>query len=287
MSRFSGKCDLADHILMEKLRTIEGSDNPDELAKSYVLYSDPMECFKIFKKKTGGVIYQHKRVNKVYEWNQDFIAEHCPQFEIIKHKTETPDKRAKSGMRVETTYTYKYWDKEYTAKELSKKGVYITIKIHFNTLLDLIPYFPYTISVCCCDGSKETVYISDNSFVEEHADDAVQHGYEYDTYYYRHELAEFYRECVLKYYNPAGKENIEEVEFDENGIGKVSKHIDTEFDIKWYWYDGEVKSHWTSPEVVDAEKGIIKMSHEDLTNYLGNKMLVYYVEYKEPELWLK
>ena len=56
MSRFSGKCDLFDHMCMEKHRTKDGSDKKEDLEKASVLYSDPVECFEIFKKKTGGVL---------------------------------------------------------------------------------------------------------------------------------------------------------------------------------------------------------------------------------------
>ena len=288
MSRFSGKCDLADHIFSEKFRTKDGSDNPDDLMKSGVLYSDPMECFEIFKRNTGGVLHQHKRIKKVTVYNQDFIAEHCPQFEIIKNKVEVTDKRAKCGTRIDTAYTYKYWGKEYTAKELSKKGVYITVDIRFKTLLDLIPYLPYVVSECCYSDGLEQVYISDESYVEEEADDMIQFGHEYDTYHYRHELANFYKDCVLRYFNSEGRECVEEVVFDEETrLGKVSSPIDENFDLEWRWEDGEQRLHWTSPKVVDAEKGIIEISQEDLKAYLGNKMLVYYVKKTDRKLYLQ
>lgn len=286
MSRFSGKCDLADHIFSEKFRTKDGSDNPDDLMAARVLYSDPMECFEIFKKNTGGVLHQHKRIKEITIYNQDFIAEHCPQFEIITNKVEVVDRRAKCGTRIDTVYTYKYWGKEYTAKELSKKGVYITVDIEFKTLLDLIPYLPYVVSACGYSDGVEHVYISDNSYVEEKADDRIQFGYEYTTYYYRHELANFYKECVLRYFNPEGRECVEEVVFnEETGLGKVSSPIDENFDLEWRWEDGKKHPYWTSPKVVDAEKGIIEISQNDLM-YLGSKRLVYYVKKTERKLYL-
>ena len=200
MSRFSGKCDLYDHMCMEKHRTKDGSDKKEDLEKATVLYSDPIECFEIFKKKTGGVLHQHRRVKEVSEWNHDFIKAHCPMFEIITHIDKITDKRSKTGYREKTYYTYKYWDKEYTAKELSKKGVYITMDIHFETMLDLIPYFPYIISSCCCSKDEETIYISNQSYVDEQYDELIQNGVDPQGHkeWYNRELANFYKEYILE-----------------------------------------------------------------------------------------
>ena len=54
MSKFSGKCDLYDHIMMEK--TYPDSKNPN------ILISNELECFEIFKKRTGGKLYQHLKI---------------------------------------------------------------------------------------------------------------------------------------------------------------------------------------------------------------------------------
>ena len=45
--------------------------------------------------------------------------------------------------------------------------MYITVEIKFATLLDLIPYYPYIISICYSDKDKEIVYISTTSEVDE------------------------------------------------------------------------------------------------------------------------
>ena len=82
MSWASGKCDLFNHLSFCKMRTIDGSDKKEDLDKARVLYSDEMECFKIFKQRTGGVLHQHKRI-EVTEHNQDFVAKKCGNFEII------------------------------------------------------------------------------------------------------------------------------------------------------------------------------------------------------------
>ena len=250
-----------------------------------VLYSDEMKDFEAFKKATGGVIHQHMRI-KVDEWNQDLVAKKCEAFKILEHKRQVPDKRSKKGFREETYYTYEYYGKEYkTLKELNKKHIYITKDIHFNTLLDIIPYYPYIVCVACCNEGKETIFISDRSYVDEEEESALEHGWEHSmTNYYRKELQDHYREVVLRYFNPYGRENIELVYFDKDTLqGKVSKPIDYNFDIEWYFED-KPQTHWTSPKIVDAKNGIISISKEDYESYIGTSGKVWYVEYQEQEL---
>ena len=270
MSRFSGKCDLYDHIAGSG-GWYDRDGNPVKIGQEGVgaYYSDEYKDFLAFKKLTGGVIYQHKKF-KITPWNHEEATKLCPELEIIEQPTQ-------SGKR-KKVYTYKYYGKEYTEKELNKRGVWITIDIHFNTLLDLIPYYPYIVSMRC--GS--TVYISQESFVDKEIDNRLENGFYSDLWeHYKKELQNHYREIVLTYFNPEGREHIEEVEFDENGIGKVSKPIDENFDLEWGWEDKTYHLCWTSPKIKDAEKGLIQISKEDLTRYIGKKMLVYYVETKE------
>ena len=232
-------------------------------------YSDEYRDFLAFKKLTGGVIHQHRKL-KVTPWNHEEATKLCPELEIIEQPAQ-PGKRKK-------VYTYKYYGKEYTEKELNKRGVWITVDIHFDTLLDLIPYYPYIVSMSC----GGTVYISQESFVDEELDDHLEHGWYSDFWqHYKKELQDHYRQIVLTYFNPEGREYVEEVEFDENGVGKVSKAIDENFELEWRWEDGKKHSHWTSPKIKDVEKGLIQMSKEDLNNYIGKKALVYYVEAKD------
>ena len=144
MSRWSGKCDFADHIA-----GIGGwydrDGNPVEFGQKgvSVYYSDELKDFRAFKEKTGGVMYQHKRIKNIDEWNQKFIKDHCPGFNYVEHVNKIADKRCKSGVREEKYFTYTYFGQEYTQKEINKKGVYITVEIHFDTLLDIIKYYPY------------------------------------------------------------------------------------------------------------------------------------------------
>lgn len=246
-------------------------------------YSDEYRDFLAFKKLTGGVIHQHKKI-KLTTWNQDEVKKLCPEFEAIPHCRIIPDKRQKSGKREETYYTYKYYGTEYkNEKELNKHGIWITVDIHFNNLLDLIPYYPYLVSMSC----GGTVYISQQSFVDEELEDHLDGGW-YSGFWqhYKKELQDHYREIVLRYFNPAGREHVEEVKFDDKGIGHVSHSIDENFDLEWRWPNDRTQSHWTSPKIVNAEKGEILISEQDLNNYIGNTALVYYVEAKEHPVWL-
>ena len=120
MSRWSGKCDLYDTIMMLHHRTKDGSDKKEDLDKASVLYSDELECFNEFKEKTGGVIHQHQKI-KVTLLNQELVEKKCKSFKIIKHTKEVEDKRFKETKRTDTYYTYEYWGKEYKdLKELNK-----------------------------------------------------------------------------------------------------------------------------------------------------------------------
>lgn len=283
MSRFSGKCDLCDHISGQG-GWYDRDGKPVKFGDPGVgaYYSDEYQDFLAFKKRTGGVIHQHKKI-KVTEWNQKEVEKNIPNlFKVIEHKEEVADKRYKGGTREVISYTYEYWHKEYkTLKELNKHGVFITIDIHFDTILDLIPYYPYIISSCFYSDGKETMFISKESFVVSERDEHYEHGYFSDYWeHYNKDLQDHYRSIVLKYFNPTGREYIEEVTFDENGIGKVSRPIDENFYVEWRWEDGATHTHWTSPKVVDCNAGTIKMHEYDLKG-LGNKMLVYYVAKKD------
>lgn len=278
MSIYSGKCDLCDHI-MGMGGWYDRNGKPVKFGDPDVgaYYSDEYRDFLAFKKLTGGVIHQHRKF-KVTPWNHEEATKLCPELEIIEHTKVVPDKRQKLGNRTETYYTYKYWGKEYTLKEINKKGIWITVDIPFDNLLDLIPYYPHIVSM----SGGNTVYISSESFVDEELEDHLERGWYSDFWqHYKKELQDHYREIVLRYFNPEGREHVEEVEFDENGVGKVSKAIDENFDLEWRWEDGKMHSHWTSPKIKDSEKGLVQMSKEDLEHYIGKKALVYYVEAKE------
>jgi len=288
MSIYSGKCDLADHLAGQG-GWYDKNGNPVKFGTDgvRVYYSDEYQDFLAFKKKTNGTLYQHLRV-EVTEFNQDFIAEHCDYFKVLKHTKKISDKRTKSGEKEITYYTYMYFDKEYKSlREINKKHVYIVKEIHFKSLLDLLPYYPYTVSAAVCNGDTQKVWISDRSYVDEEEDQALKHGWlRSTTDYYRQQLAEHYRKVVLKYYNPAGREVEEYAKFDpETRQAVLVNGIDDRFSVTWV--NPDKKSFWTSPEVIDYDKGIIKISKEDLEIF-GNNVLVKYVKKNDKEeifLW--
>lgn len=192
MSRFSGKSDLADTIFMQKMYPID-SNNPHS-----PLISDEMECFNIFKEKTKGVIHQHFKL-ELNEMNID------KEIEIVNNprmlsKKEIPWEDGKEHRTKK--YVYIYWDKEYNSlKELNKKGYYSTKKIKFDTLLDIIPYYPYLVSFMSSDDETMFVVISVESYVEHSYEEFRKFGSEPSMYdFYRKELQNHYIEVVNTYF---------------------------------------------------------------------------------------
>lgn len=284
MSQFSGKCDVAD-LIQGLAGWRDKNGNKVDNTYSGPRYGDEWEDFLVFKKKTKGLLHQHKKV-VVSEWNQKDVKERCPQFDFIEHTKIIKDKRLKSGEREEKYFTYTYYGKDYSSlKELNKKGVYITIDIKFETLLDLIPYYPYTVSVCAGDKNGMYIVISDKPWPIKSRDESLKDGGRlFDVWQdYSKNLQEHYREVVLKYYNPEGREVTEELSFepsasaDEKYLAHTSYPMDLSFEPKWIFED-ELKIHWSSPTVVD--KHTIEMHRHDYQEFLGNTMKVYYVKEK-------
>ena len=209
MSVYSGKCDLFD-LIAGKGGWFDKDGNPVKFGDPdvHVYYSDEWLDFLAFKKQTGGVLHQHRKMT-LTPWNHEDVKKLCPHFDYQEHIRIVPDKRAKNGQREEKYLTYTYYDKEYTLKELNKKGIWVTIDIHFDTLLDLIPYYPYIVSTACAG----TVYISSQSYVDRNLEDQLETGW-YSAFWqhYKKKLQDHYREVVLKYYNPQSKK----AELDKN-----------------------------------------------------------------------
>lgn len=207
MSKYSGKCDLFDHIMMEKHRTKDGSDKKEDLEKAHVLYSDEMECFKIFKERTKGVIYQtclipltNRNIDKEIEY-----VNNPQKLSKIKHVEIVPDKRTKGGTKEKITYTYIYNGEEY--KKLSDIKYYGRKEIHFETLLDIIPYYPYIISFSMCSSEGEHICISDTSHVEKEYKDFRECGISVGGLdYYRKSLQNHYIDVVKNYFSGTYKE---------------------------------------------------------------------------------
>ena len=289
MSRFSGVCDLCD--------SIAGSagwyDKNGKLVKIGdsgvgIYYSDEYQDFLVFKKMTGGVIYQHHKV-KVTEWNQEEVKEYCPGFDFTELTRTIPDKRCKNGSREEKYFVYHYYGKNYTLEELNKRGVYITLDIRFNTLLDLLPYYPYVVSMSAMNPDKWTVFVSDKPEPISTRDMSFKSGGTnwHSWKYYADKLQEHYREVVLNYYNPEGYEQVDELifwkatdkdygELEGKYLGAVKNGpIDENFPVEWV-IEKEDKTHWTSPKVVGSR--MIEMSKEDFEHFLGKKIKVKYIK---------
>lgn len=68
MSKFSARNDFADHI-SGLGGWFDRNGNPVKFGQEgvCVYYSDELRDFKEFKRKTGGVIYQFKHIDKVNE----------------------------------------------------------------------------------------------------------------------------------------------------------------------------------------------------------------------------
>lgn len=293
MGKYSGRYDLYDKIMMQHFRTAEGSDKEEDLDKARVYYSDEYECFNEFKEATSGTIYQHKKIEVNLD-NQNMVASMCKNFEVIELPLEENQRKPR--------YNYKYYTREYKSlKEINKQGVYITLEIHFNTILDLIPYYPYIASVMVSNEGKKIIYISDEPYTIEERDRMLKFGHSgsLNMYeYYTKQLQEHYVEVVQRYYTP--NPNVleyEEVEFEAKSFfadepivyyGKLKNKIDPRFPVKWYWEENGrevIKDHWSDPEVIDYEKGIIKAHKYNIEHY-GNKMVVKYYIYQTPKKYL-
>jgi hypothetical protein len=76
---------------------------------------------------------------------------------------------------------------------LNKKGVYITIEIKFDSIFDLVPYYPYIIGSSTSDSAGETIYISNSSYIDEKIDRYLESGISL-------EYIEFYKKELQNHY---------------------------------------------------------------------------------------
>ena len=194
MSQFSGKSDLADTIFMQKMYPIY-PNNPNS-----ALTSDEMECFNIFKEKTGGKIHQHFKLELTPQNVQHEIEQvNNPNLFALKRIYEPHPNGGFTDREI-----YVYWGKEFKSlKELNKKGYYATRTIYFDTLLDIIPYYPYIVSFMSGgEDGKLFIVISGQSYVDHQEEEARKYGYNNEmTKYYRTKLQEHYIEVVNKYFS--------------------------------------------------------------------------------------
>ena len=287
MSKFSGKFDVYDLLMSMHRRCKNGSDAKEDLEKASALYSDEYECFNEFKKATNGTLYQHKKI-KVTKNNQDMVAKMCKAFEIIELPLESNQRKPR--------YIYKYYGNEYkNLKELNKKGVYITLEIHFDSMLDLIPYYPYIIKVECNDENGKVVYLSNKPYTLDIRDEMLERGIDRTLMYesYTKELQDHYKFVVNTWYTPKPENHIfEKIKFNkDNRRGVIMFKIDDRFDVKWFFRDGNDKHIvWSQPKVIDYEKGILEISEIDAKAFDTGEcfvdMYVTYYSYRKPTLYL-
>jgi len=264
MSLFSGCYDLYNYMMSEKTYEFDSFRKSDEL-----------ECFNIFKERTGGVIHQHQEI-EVTGYNQDYVEKHCPEFKVIPHKTAVKDGRLKTKQKEITTYTYEYYGKEYkTLKELNKHKVYITIDIHFNTLLDIIPYYPHSIKFATSSEDKEVIYISKESQILSEKNSFYKWGGGSAWEYFTKRLQEHYLEVCQKYFLYKIEERTKIIpiagyeEYDDSHFKlTIENGIDYMHSLYYVWDDNKPHTHWTCPEMLDEHT--ILLHNEDIKGLLAD-----------------
>ena len=277
MSMFSGRCDLADHI-MGLGGWYDKNGNKVAFGQEGVgaYYSDELKDFEAFKAATDGVMYQHVKIDRIDQFNQEFIKKKCKAFDFEKVEEQIPDKRSKTGYKTKVSYVYTYYGKKYTLKEINKKGVYITVEIHFDTLLDIIKYYPYIVASSCSSEGKSVVFLSSESEVDCHYLDALQYGYEPGMKrYYDKALADHYLTVVRRYYDydidrrqailPVLASKLTKYD-DENYVLATDLPIDYMHDLNFVFPDNKSVSHWSSPKLLDKRR--ILVSKQDVESYL-------------------
>lgn len=254
MSRLSGRCDLFDMIAGTG-GWLDKNGNPVKMGQEGVnaYYSDPMKDFEAFKKETNGVIYQHIKV-KVDLWNQDYVKEHCQGFDFTKRTEIREDKRFKEGKKKSDHYTYTYYGTEYkNLKELNKHGVYITKSIYFDTILELIPYFPYIVTVMTRSNGNTYVVISDRSYADTCFQEHQWEGTEELFHLYRKELAEFTQSIILDNFSDYKERTVDQEFKIDKSQGKCIVHLEKPVD---YNFNIEIPTKendllWSLPKIVD------------------------------------
>lgn len=182
MSEFSPRCDLADHIF-----SIGCKGTTDEMSDN--------EKFEIFKKRTNGVIHMSLPY-KLTDFNIEEEVERVNNPKILSFKEETKmisDKRCKNGYRQKKIRTYFYYGSEY--KSLKDISYYAKIDIHFDDILDLVPFLGCVISLLASDTNDEYVCIAPKSYLENLRDNDPR-WYEHSRHLYWSRIKEFIKDHV-------------------------------------------------------------------------------------------
>lgn len=146
-------------------------------------------------------MHQERKV-LVTDYNIDDISRINHQ---LVYTNRTIKKTDKDGNTKEVLHRfYCYWDKEYDSiKKLNKHGVYVMIDIPFETIFDLIPYYPYIIACHYWSNDNEMVILAKDSFVDETIDKRLGSGwFNKDSidfqWHYKQELAEHTHEVATE-----------------------------------------------------------------------------------------
>ena len=139
MSKFSGKCDLYDHVMMIGCKGT--GENMTE-----------MEKFELFKQRTGGKIYQNKKLILTTS-NIDDEIKVINNSEILRKE------------KINGRWIYFYYGKMFSSlKTLNNYGYYSKVELYIDSLIDLVPYYPYIIAASCSTSDNEYIVISNDSY---------------------------------------------------------------------------------------------------------------------------
>ena len=118
------------------------------------------EKFEIFKRNTGGKLYQKVQV-ELTKNNIDYFV----------------DKDNRLVKNIDGSYSYMGIIFK-TINKLNKYGYWFRRTIMFDTMLDLVPYLGYIISFMSANFNTEYIEISRYSWPEMCYSDALKYGYE-------------------------------------------------------------------------------------------------------------
>lgn len=269
MSRFSGVCDLYDCMMLQG--------------------KDEMESFLDFKRRTGGVMYQFRRIDLPHLEAALMVASNPRNgLKAVERVERKKDGRRKDGFREEVNYSFEYQGRRYADwQSLNEAGVRAQYEIRFSTLLDLIPYYPYECSMASSPDSLH-VDLAEKSELDRMRDSDVCNGRLGATYATEclHRLQWHYEEAVNKYYDPKGRTETREFEIEHSSESPtVDVRVeDASLDPDWEVKVKRDRHEWimSAPKIANAKMGII-----DVTNVWpgelkdGDRITLTYVKSRE------
>jgi len=177
MSHFSGQNDLYDHIYKTGCKGT--TKNMDEMQK-----------FEKFKQRTNGVIYKYARVI-LENYNID------DEIKLVDNEWKLCKKKLDNGK-----YVYILNGKQYKSlKALNKVGYFAQLPIQFKNILDLIPYYGWSIAIVASDPTSEHIVLAMQSDLEEKRESTYWRLNSPETLYnMQDELNKEYIRVINKYY---------------------------------------------------------------------------------------